>query len=189
MASYTDYGGIILDTRNDGKTGILLLTNARGIQYDSVSDDTTGNEDTSPDFYWDSAAKITKDGWVLEMRVPFSSLRYPKGNPQTWNILLYRNYPRDFRYQFFSAKLPRGSNCFICRSNVLRGLEGLPPGGQLTVAPYVNAKEEGLPRGDAGRLSQAGPSTAGRRQVDWNENTAIDGTLNPDFSQVEPTCR
>src|SRR5262245_60305464 len=44
VPSSTDYGGVILDTRNDGKTAILFLSNARGIQYDSVSDDTSGNE-------------------------------------------------------------------------------------------------------------------------------------------------
>jgi hypothetical protein len=188
VPSYTDYGGVILDTRNDGKTGILLLANPRGIQYDAVTDDTTGNEDSSPDFFWESAAKITKDGWVLEMRVPFSTLRYPKGNPQTWNILLYRNYPRDFRYQFFSAKLPRGGNCFVCRSNVLAGLEGLPAGGRLTIAPYVNAKEEGLPSGGTGSTLVNKPVRIdGGGDVKWtpNENTALDGTINPDFSQVE----
>ena len=188
VPSYTDYGGIILDTRNDGKTGILLLANPRGIQYDAVTDDTTGNEDSSPDFYWDSAAKITKDGWVLEMRVPFSSLRYPKGDPQTWNILLYRNYPRDFRYQMFSAKLPRGGNCFVCRSNVLTGLEGLPAGGRLIVAPYVTGKEQGEPRGDLGTDFVNKPVRVdGGGDVKWtpNENTALDGTINPDFSQIE----
>lgn len=187
VPSYTDYGGIILDTRNDGKTGLLLLANARGIQYDAVSDDASGNEDSSPDFYWDSAAKITKDGWVLEMRVPFSSLRYPKGNPQTWNILLYRNYPRDFRYQFFSAKLPRG-NCFVCRANVLTGLEGLPSGGKLIAAPYVTGKELGEPQGGLGGAFVNQPvKVDGGLDAKWtpNENTALDGTINPDFSQVE----
>ena len=188
VASYTDYGGIILDTRNDGKTGILLLANPRGIQYDAVTDDTTGNEDSSPDFYWESEGRITKDGWVLEMRVPFSSLRYPKGNPQTWAILLYRNYPRDFRYQLFSAKLPRGGNCFVCRSNVLTGLEGLPSGGKLIVAPYITGKEQGEPRGDLGTDFVNKPIRVdGGGDVKWtpNENTALDGTLNPDFSQIE----
>ena len=188
VASYTDYGGVILDTRNDGKTGILLLANPRGIQYDAVTDDTTGNEDSSPDFFWDSAARITSDGWVLEMRVPFSSLRYPKGNPQTWNILLYRNYPRDFRYQLFSAKLPRGGNCFVCRGNVLTGLEGLPSGGRLIAAPYVNGKEEALPGGGAGSSLVNKPvHVDGGGDVKWtpNENTALDATVNPDFSQIE----
>jgi Domain of unknown function (DUF5916) len=186
VPSYTDYGGVILDTRNDHRTGILLLANPRGIQYDSVSDDTTGNEDSSPDFYWDSAAKITPEGWVLEMRVPFSSLRYPPGNPQTWGILLYRNYPREFRYQMFSAKLPRGGNCFICRSNPLLGLEHLPPAGHLTVAPYATAKEEAVPRPDGSLVNKPLRGNGGL-DAKWtpNENTAVDGTINPDFSQVE----
>ncbi len=104
--SYTDYGGIILDTRNDGKTGIEFFANPRGIQYDAVNSDASG-EDNSLDLYWDSAARIGPDGWRLEIRVPFSSLRYNKGDPQTWGILLYRNYPRAFRYQMFNVKLPR----------------------------------------------------------------------------------
>jgi len=54
-----DYGGVILDTRNDGKTAILFLVNPHNIQYDAVSDDSTGNEDSAPDFFWDSATKIT----------------------------------------------------------------------------------------------------------------------------------
>lgn len=188
VASYTDYGGVILDTRNDHRTGLLLLANPRGIQYDAITDDTTGNEDSSPDFYWDSAAKITREGWVLEMRVPFSSLRYPRGEKQTWGILLYRNYPREFRYQMFSAKLPRGGNCFICRSNHMTGLDNLPPSGHLVVAPYVTAKEDAVPRGDLGS-SLVNKPIRGDGGVDtkWtpNENNAIDGTLNPDFSQVE----
>ena len=188
VPGYTDYGGVILDTRNDGKTGILLLANPRGIQYDAVTDDTTGNEDSSPDFYWEAAGRITKEGWILEMRVPFSSLRYPKGNPQTWGILLYRNWPRDFRTQMFSAKLPRGGNCFVCRSNVLTGLEGLPQGGSLVAAPYVTVKEEGVPRGDVGTSLVNKPARFdGGLDVKWtpNENTALDATLNPDFSQIE----
>jgi hypothetical protein len=187
VPSYTDYGGIILDARNDGKTGILLLANPRGIQYDAVTDDTTGNEDSSPDFYWDSAAQITKDGWVLEMRVPFSSLRYPKGDPQTWNILLYRNCPRDFRYQFFSAKLPRGSNCFVCRANVLTGLEGLPKGGRLIVAPYATLKQESTAPFPGAPLESGPVKPNGGGDIKWtpNENNAVDAAINPDFSQIE----
>ena len=119
VAFFTDYGGVILDTRHDGRTGVLLAANARGIQYDSVLDDASGNEDPSPDFFWESAARITERGWTLELRVPFSSLRYRNVDPQTWGIMLYRNYPRDFRYQMLSTPLPRGGNCFICRANTL----------------------------------------------------------------------
>ena len=138
---YADYGGVIIDSRNSGRTGTLFLVTPRNVQYDAVLDDSSG-EDQSPDFFWDSATRITDHGWTLELRIPFSSLRYRRLDPQTWGILLYRNYPRDRHYQFFSAKLPRGGNCFICRSNVLTGLEKLPAGGHLIVAPYAQRDVE-----------------------------------------------
>ena len=108
VPGFTDYGGVILDTRNDGHRAVMMLANAHGIQYDAISDDASG-EDSSPDFFWDSAARITPRGWTLELRIPFSSLRYRNIDPQSWGILLYRNYPREFRYQMFSASLPRGT--------------------------------------------------------------------------------
>ncbi|HYM60494.1 MAG TPA: DUF5916 domain-containing protein [Thermoanaerobaculia bacterium] len=188
VSSDTDYGGVILDTRNDRRTGILMLANPRGIQYDSVSDDTTGNEDSSPDFYWDSAAKITNDGWTLEIRIPFSSLRYEQKDPQEWGIMLYRNYPRDRRYQMFSNRIPRGSNCFICTEGTLVGLENLPKGGHLIVAPYVTAKADGAPRGDLGSPLVTRPVRGdGGIDAKWTPNAAmaLDATINPDFSQVE----
>src|SRR3954454_3313843 len=119
--AYNDYGGVILDSRNSGRTATLFVVSPRNVQYDSVLDDASG-EDSAPDFFWNSAARLNDHGWTLEIRIPFSSLRYRNANPQTWGILLYRNYPRDRHYQFFSAKFPRGSNCFICRSNSLTGL-------------------------------------------------------------------
>ena len=189
VPSSTDYAGVILDTRNDGKTAILFLSNARGIQYDSVSDDTSGNEDSSPDFFWESAARITKDGWDLELRIPFSSLRYKRADPQTWGIQLYRNYPRDRRYQFFANKQPKGGNCFICNENKIAGLAGLPQGGHIVAAPYMTIKEQGTPRNGVlgNRLSNAPAKADAGIDVKWtpNADTAIDGTLNPDFSQVE----
>src|SRR5262245_30951267 len=72
VPSYTDYGGLILDTRNDGKTAFEFLVNPRNVQYDAINNDASG-EDSSPDFFWDSAARIGAAGWTLEIRIPFSS--------------------------------------------------------------------------------------------------------------------
>jgi hypothetical protein len=82
----TDYGGLILDTRNDGHSAVLLLTTPSGVQGDSVSDDDGAGEDPSPDFFWESAANIHERGWTLEMRVPFTTLRYRNVDPQTWGF-------------------------------------------------------------------------------------------------------
>jgi hypothetical protein len=189
VPSYTDYGGLILDTKHDGKTGVLLIANPRNVQYDSVSNDATGIEDASYDIFWDSATKILSDRWVLELRVPFSSLRYNPSNIQTWGVLLYRNRPRNFRVQMFSAPLPRGSNCFICHCNTLTGLEGLPKGGHVVVAPYGTAQDQQLPVGNSLGAPLAPAKAKGEVGIDakWlpNADNAIDATINPDFSQVE----
>ena len=183
----TDYAGVILDTRNDGRTAVLLLVTPQGVQYDADTDDAAG-EDQSPDYFWDAAARITDRGWTLEIRVPFSSLRYRSVDPQTWGILLYRNYPRDFRYQMFSARLPRGGNCFICRANTLIGLEQLPSGGHLVAAPYVSGSRQsdatagpGTPLTDVDAKARAGVD------LKWtpNADNVVDFTVNPDFSQIE----
>ena len=187
VSSPTDYGGVILDTRHDGRTAILFLVNPANVQYDAVTSD-AGTEDSSPNFFWDSATRTTADGWVLEMRIPFASLRYGRADPQTWGILLYRNYPRDFHYQMFSARLPRGSSCFICHENALVGLAGLPPGGHLVAAPYATGRATEEPKGDFGTpLGGARERADGGLDVKWTPtpNHALDATINPDFSQVE----
>jgi uncharacterized protein DUF5916 len=188
VPSSTDYAGVILDTRNDRRTAILFLANPRGIQYDAVQDDATNNEDSSPDFFWDSAARITAEGWNLEIRIPFSSLRYAKSEPQTWGIMLYRNYPREFRYQMFTTRLPRGGNCFVCFENTLENLRGLPSGGHLVLAPYASGSRKDAPQGDVGSPLQKGsPEGDVGLDVKWTPfaSAAIDATLNPDFSQIE----
>jgi hypothetical protein len=183
---FDDYAGILLDARNTGSTAAFFVVTPRNVQYDSITDDSSG-EDSSPDFYWDSAAKINAHGWTLEIRIPFSSIRYRNVDPQTWRILLYRNYPRDRHYQFFSARIPRDSNCFVCRSNVLTGLERLPSGGHIVIAPYVSGNtlaqsaDVGAPLGKNTFDGHAGVDV----KYLPNADNALDMTIKPDFSQVE----
>lgn len=184
---FNDYGGIIVDAGNSGHTGTFFVVTPRNIQYDAITDDSSG-EDSAPDFFWESATKIGEHGWTLEIRVPFSSLRYKTADPQTWGILLYRNYPREFHYQFFSAKLPRGGNCFVCRENPLVGLEGLPSGGHLIAAPYVSGSKAAHPRGDLGTPlvnESLDPHLGLDVKYTPSADNALDLTINPDFSQIE----
>jgi hypothetical protein len=188
LSGATDYAGLIVDSRNDGKTAAMFLANARGLQYDALTSDASG-EDSSPDFFWDAAGKITETGWTLEIRVPFSSLRYDNDPEQTWGLLLYRNYPRDRRYQFFSARLPRDVNCFVCNSSKLSGLASLPHGSHLVVAPFATGSQSSTPEGGVlgSRLKSEDFESDGGVDVKWNPaaGVAIDATFNPDFSQVE----
>jgi hypothetical protein len=187
VPSFTDYGGVIVDCNNDGRTAQMFLANARGIQYDAISSDAAG-EDSAPDFFWDSAARTTPEGWMLEISIPLSSLRYTESDPEQWRILLYRNYPREFRYQFFTSRVPRDATCFICNSTPLVGLAALPSGSHWVLAPYVTGVQTAEPEGDVGTaLESADPATEIGLDAKWipNPNTVFDLTLNPDFSQIE----
>jgi hypothetical protein len=183
-----DFGGIFIDPLNTGRTAFEFFVNPRNVQYDAVTDDASG-ENSSPDFFWDSAARITDRGWIVEMRIPFSTLRYKNLDPQTWGIILFRNYPRQYRYQLMSAKIPRGNNCLICRENVLSGLEGLPKGGHLIAAPYLSATNTARPAGDVLGAPLVAAPLEPHAGIDVkytpNANNAIDFTIKPDFSQVE----
>src|SRR5262245_30282588 len=111
-----DNVAVFLDTRTDRRSPQAFRFNPRGTQGAATVNDATGTEASAPDFYYDTAARITDKGWQAEMRIPLSSLRFPKADPQTWGIILWRNYPRDRRYSIYSSPEPRGSNCLICRS-------------------------------------------------------------------------
>ena len=183
----SDYGGVILDPRGDGKVAQMFLANASSIEYDAISSDASG-EDNSPDFFWEAAAKITDKGWQLEIRIPFSSIRYVDPNPDRWGVLLYRNRPRDFRYQYFTSKLPRDRDCFICSSRELTGLEGLPKGAHWVAAPYVSGRRVERPvDGPGSRLAEDGSDVTGGLDFKYlpTPDTVIDATINPDFSQIE----
>ncbi len=185
-----DNVAIFLDTRNDRRSAIEFRVNPRGIQGDGVWNEANGNEDFSPDFFFDSAASITEKGWTAEMRIPFSSLRYGRTDPQTWGILAWRNYPRDFRYAFHSSPIPRGSNCLICHMRSITGLAGLPSAGHFVAAPYVTGREQGRPGDESDpRSSFSYPPARGHAGGDlkWtpDPDKAVDATINPDFSQIE----
>jgi hypothetical protein len=184
---FYDFGGVFVDAGNSGHTARLFVVTPRNIQADSIIDDASG-EDTSPDFFWESATSVNEHGWTLEMRIPFSSLRYKNSDPQTWAILLYRNYPRDRNYQFLSARMPRGFNCFVCHANTLEGLESLPTNGHLVAAPHVSSSAVARPAAGVGSRLVADPMQQHVGldvKLTPNSDTVVDATIKPDFSQVE----
>lgn len=180
-----DYFAITLDTKNDRRSAMIFRVNPRGIQSDSVVNDANGVEDFAPDFFFEASARIGPGGWAAEMRVPLSSLRYADRDPQTWAIMLTRNYPRDFRYIIANTPVPKGSSCFLCHASTLAGLAGLPGGGHMTFAPYSTAQRNERLVGSA--LTNEPLRSDVGIDLKWSASPTltIDTTLNPDFSQIE----
>jgi len=150
--------------------------------------DAGAGEDNAPDYFWDSAARVHEKGWRVEARIPFSTLRYDNPNPEQWGLILYRNYPRDRRYQMFTNKLPRDSSCFVCNYGKVTGLRNLPAGDHMVLAPYITARQLSEPRNGLGSefVNHQIGAEAGL-DFKWNPtpDMAVDATINPDFSQIE----
>jgi hypothetical protein len=182
-----DNVAVFLDTRNDRRSAQEFRINPRGIQGDATFNDANGNEDFAPDFHYDTAARVTERGWQGELRIPLSSLRYGTQDPQRWGILIWRNYPREFRYAIYSSPLPRGSNCLICHARELTEVAGLPSSSHLVVAPYAAGQDVAAAPAPGAPLGEGEADGELGLDVKWNPSPglALDATLNPDFSQVE----
>ena len=187
-----DYVGIMLDTYNDGRRAFEFYVNPLGVQMDKTLDDTqTGNNnwDTSWDAIWDSAGQITDTGYVVEMRIPLSQLRFPDvEGTKTWGYTLRRLYPRDRTYRFSNDQRDRNRNCLLCQISTLEGLEGSRPSRDLEIVPTVTASQNEntedpgfIPLSGGGTDVEAGLSMRWGISPDLTANL----TVNPDFSQIE----
>ncbi|HSL16387.1 MAG TPA: DUF5916 domain-containing protein [Methylomirabilota bacterium] len=184
-----DFVGIALDTFNDERRAFEFFANPLGVQMDMTQNEMTGEEDDSWDAIWDSAGRITGAGYTVEMRIPFSSLRFPdSADGMTWGIDAIRMLPRDQRYRLALQPLARGSNCYLCQASKLVGFEGVRPARSIELDPTLTASVSGL-RADfpAGELEDSDPDIEPGITARWGltPNLMLNATLNPDFSQVE----
>jgi Domain of unknown function (DUF5916)/Carbohydrate family 9 binding domain-like len=184
-----DFVGINIDTFNDQRRAFEFYVNPLGAQADLIYEEANGNEDDSWDGLWDSAAKINALGYIVEMRIPYSTLRFPKntGTAQTWAADFVRFRPRENRYRYSNNVFARGVNCYLCEISKLRGFANANPGKDLEVTPTFTAgKAQSRSGPNAAWQSDGGQYDLGV-DVKWGigSNLTLNGTINPDFSQVE----
>jgi hypothetical protein len=179
-----DWVGIILDPYGDAVRAYELFANPLGIQGDLLM--TRSGENIGFDMIYHTAGQITEEGFVVEMAIPFKSLRFPQADVHDWRITFLRNYPRTSRHILSWAAVDRNDSCLMCQLGTIRGLEGVRSGGSLEVLPALvgtqashAAIEPGL---DHGRISLE-PSVNLRYNI--SSSLAAEATINPDFSQVE----
>lgn len=183
-----DFVAVMFDTYNDAQKSYMFLSNPFGIQGDLLR--IGNNEDDSYDFVWQSAGKLTADGYFVEMAIPFSSLKFPDIDIQNWGMHVFRNYPRDSRYLLSWAKFDRNDPCFLCLEGSLNGITGIKVASRYELLPYtigfqggeLNDSED--PNSGFNNKKFSGRAGLGIKYSPGSELT-IDAVINPDFSQVE----
>jgi uncharacterized protein DUF5916/cellulose/xylan binding protein with CBM9 domain len=184
-----DAVGFNLDTFNDERRAFQFRVNPLGVQVDAVFSEIDSKEDFAWDAIWASQGRITEDGYVVEIAVPFRQIRFPRtAGPQTWGIELFRSYPRNVRYRMSSRFTDRAKDCILCQENKITGFQGIAPGRNLEVTPTLTTtRTDTLDDFPDGSLQQGDEEYEPGVTARWGvtPNMTLNATLNPDFSQVE----
>ncbi len=191
----------LLSTFNDGRQALVFQVNPLGIQADgtlvesgktsSTSTSSSGNAagreapDLSADFVFQSKGRVTSYGYEVEVRIPFSSIRYQNRDPQTWGFNVTRHVQHS-GYDDSWAPARRDAASFLAQSGSLTGLTHISHGLVLDVNPEITQSVAGSPTAASGWQYRADHTNLGGN-VRWGvtNDLTLNATVKPDFSQVE----
>ena len=172
-----------LDTYLDKQNGFVFQVTAAGVQGDARQSTANGT-DKSWDAVWESAVNIQSDRWIVEMKIPFSAIRFTKKDVQTWGLQLTRFIRSANENDTWSPQDPNKDGN-INQWGELTNLTNIVPPLRLSFLPYIS-----------GGFRQS-PTVDGKKQIEFiksggmdvkygiNESFTLDVTLIPDFAQVQ----
>ncbi len=179
-----DFFTLYIDPSSAHKSAQVFYVNARGAVMDGIYSDTSG-DDTAPDYEFSVSTARFDGGWSAEYKIPFSSIAYDKHSSTPWSMLVLRNMTRDQRYRMYSGAVTRATNCNLCYSSKIEGMQHLPSGISWNATPQLVARR--AQDQVAGKAVQTNSSRDLSLDLKFRPTSAItiDATLNPDFSQIE----
>ncbi len=181
-----DWVGIGFDSYNDNLTGFVFTVNAAGVKSDGIN-----TNDTQMDETWDPVwyVKVSVDdlGWVAEMRIPLSQLRFSNVENHIWGLEVMRQLFRNDEFSVWQM-VPQEASGWVSMWGELRGINDIKPKKEIELKPYIMGSLE-----KSEKVLEDPYSTG----TEWGYNAGIDGkiavtndltlnfTINPDFGQVE----
>src|SRR5881296_3912554 len=193
-----DNVAILLDTYLDHRRATMFAVNPLGVQEDGVWSDgvaagaaggpSAGGRfdatiDLNPDYVYESRGRVTAQGYEVEVRIPFKSLRYQSADPQDWGIQVVRSVQHS-GYEETWTPAVRANASFLIQAGRLVGLGALRRGLVLDLTPEFTTKVDGAPT-TPGYDYRGTPEVAGNLRWGLTQNLGATATANPDFSQVE----
>ncbi|MBI4719783.1 MAG: carbohydrate binding family 9 domain-containing protein, partial [Chitinivibrionia bacterium] len=184
-----DIVGLLLDTYGEAAWAYQFFVNPYGIQQDYLWS-SVGGPDRGCDLIWQSAARVTDSGYQVEMAIPFSSIRFPDEDKQSWRMDFRRIRPRESLKQYSWAAYDRNEQCSPCQWGTVQGIQGVKPGRGLEIMPAVVASEAGMlndpydPESGLDNASVKGEMSVGAK-YSISSDLTVEGAINPDFSQIE----
>ncbi|MGQ9620301.1 MAG: DUF5916 domain-containing protein [Bacteroidales bacterium] len=183
-----DIVAVILDSYHDLRTGFLFGVSVAGVRFDLLFSNDGQNQDPSWDPNWWGRTTTNDDGWVAEMKIPFSQLRFEKNSGNVWGLQVARIIYRNNETTFWQH-IPKDAPGFIHLIGEMTGLEKIKPRKIFDITPYGVAKAEKFKAELENPFLKAGKRYGLNGGIDAKigvtNNMTIDLTINPDFGQVE----
>ncbi len=135
-----DNVSVLLDPFQDRRKGVLFTVNSAGVQADAAWSENNNNPDYSYDQVWDSEGRVTKDGWMALIALPFRSVRFRQASSD-WGLVLSRNLPRNSEVDYW-PRVAANISGVLPQEGTLHGMEGLTGSHNFQLNPYVLAQNE-----------------------------------------------
>jgi hypothetical protein len=179
-----DYVAFRIDTFNDQRQAYGIAINPLGLQGDGIEVEGTGFTEWDGEF--DSKGVLLDDGWSVEVRIPLATLRYPARAEHQWGFTMTRGYGRE---NMEDSPVPRDRNlaCALCQTLTLVGIRDIASIRAVEFNPTLVARATQT-RPELGRPwdpTEAGLEVGANLKIGLTPGLTLDGTVNPDFSQVE----
>jgi hypothetical protein len=175
----SDYFGVYIDPYNSGQVAYGFFITPAGVQTDIKASKSDGDmEDGNWNAVWESKTRITDKGWVIEMRIPFSALRFSEKSGSIWGLNMFRNirrYNSNNSWNFVDRKV----SGFIHQQGQLVGIKNIKPPVRLSFSPYLAGYFE--PKNNSKFLYKGGLDV----KYGINDAFTLDMMLIPDFGQIQ----
>lgn len=183
-----DYFNLFIDSYHDRRTAYEFAVNPSGARRDVFIYDDGGGRDDSWDPVYDWATRVDSLGWTVEMRIPFSQLRFPRRDTLTFGVRVRRAINRrneEANWPFF----PRDQAGEVSRYGELVGLVHVPQPRRVEMLPYTAGAatfQPAVPENPFVAEGRAGEARIGSDfKFGVTSGLTLDLTVNPDFGQVE----
>ena len=172
-----DAFGFLIDTYNDGQNALFFGVTSCGVQADTKASD-PDNFDDSWNVAWESKVKISNNGWMAEIKIPYSAIRFPKKENQEWGINFFRQIRRYREFSDWNPVNPEEQG-LIHQSGILKGITHIESPLRLSFSPYISSSLD-IYDGNTAHSINGGADV----KYGINESFTMDMTLIPDFGQV-----
>ena len=175
----SDFLSLLFDPFNNGLDAFEFIVTPAGVQLDAKV--VKGDEDSSWDAVWNSATEINGKGWSAEFEIPYSALRFPAKDVQTWGINIIRNI-QSVREKISWNFIDKEEAGWVSQSGILNGIENVNPPVRLSFTPYFSTYIDKSSDRSSAEINYRGGMDL---KYGINESYTLDMMLVPDFGQVQ----